>query len=92
MQAIDLIAGLDKLEDGLYMIHDWAEGRARLDGWQLAYAGDVYGVPRVPYETLRRCVAWSDGVQTAFKRGTRARERQTVWNYYSRLKTALKTA
>ena len=92
MTVADFMAGLDRLEDGLYMVYDWAEGRARLDGWQLAYAGDVYGLPRVPHETLKRCVAWSDGTQTAFRRGTRARERQTVWNYYSRLKAALETA
>ena len=91
MKPIDLMTGLDRIEDGAYLAQEWAQGRARLDGWQLEYAGIVYGVGRVPGCTLRRCVVWSDGVETAFKAGTRARDRMTVWRFYDRLKKALET-
>lgn len=91
MTVADFIARLDHIEDGAYLALAWSEGRARLDGWQLECAGRVYGVPRVPGCTLRRCVAWSEGGMTCFKKGTRARDRITVWRYYDKLKRALET-
>ena len=92
MTIANFMARLDHIEDGAYLAQAWSEGRARLDGWQLEYAGRAYGVPRVPGCTLRRCVAWSEGGETCFYRGARACERMTVWNYYNRLKQALETA
>lgn len=92
MTVAGFMARLDHIEDGAYLAQAWKEGRARLDGWQLEYAGRAYGVPRVPGCTLRRCVAWSENGETSFYKGTRARERMTVWNYYDRLKQALETA
>ena len=90
MTVADFMARLDHIEDGADLARAWAEGRERLDGWQLEYAGIAYGVPRVPGCTLRRCVAWAEGDKTCFYKGTRARERMTVYKYYSRLKQALK--
>ena len=92
MTVAGFMARLDHIEDGAYLARAWAEGRERLDGWQLENAGRAYGVPRVPGCTLRRCVAWSEGDRTAFYKGTRAREMRTVWKYYDRLKQAVKTA
>ena len=92
MTVAEYMARLDHIEDGAYLADAWTDGRARLDGWQLEYAGRCYGVPRVPGCTLRRCVAWSEGGMTAFYKGTRAREMRTVWKYCDRLRQAVKTA
>lgn len=54
---IDLITGLDRIEEGVYLAKPWARGRAHLDGWQLERTGRVYGVSRVPGVALRRCLA-----------------------------------
>ena len=90
MSTADFMARLDHITDGEHLARAWSEGRARLDGWQLEYAGRAFGVPRVPGCTLRRCVAWAENDKTCFYKGTRARDRQTVYRYYQRLKQAVK--
>ena len=89
MKPINLLTRLDHIEDGAYLARSWAEGGARLDGWQLEYAARVYGVSRVPEATLRRCLAWSQGEQCAFYKGTRKRDKETVFKFFYKLKKAI---
>ena len=85
MSVADFMARLDHIEDGVALAPEWASGCARLDGWQLEYAGRVYGVSRVPGRTLTKCVAWSERDVVAFRAGTRAREKMTVFKFLNRL-------
>lgn len=92
MTVAGFMARLDHIEDGAYLARAWTEGRARLDGWQLEYAGMAYGVPRVPSCTLQKCVAWCEGDEIAYYKGTRAREKWTICKYLHRLKEAVRNA
>ena len=89
MRPIDLMTALDRLDDGARFAREWANGRERFDGWQLAYIGRVYGVCRVPETTLERHLAWSEGDTCAFYKPTGAREKARVFRYLQRLKAEI---